>query len=106
MSHSPNTPSSLSRSLHSQNTELCYNPCQCDPTANCHSVLCVCVFFRGKGPLKNTSDVISAAKKIAEAGSRMDKLGRTIADQVSDRHVENVDGRMIIPFQLAQCTKK
>lgn len=39
---------------------------------------------RGKGPLKNTSDVISAAKKIAEAGSRMDKLGRTIADHVSD----------------------
>ena len=39
--------------------------------------------LRGKGPLKNTSDVISAAKKIAEAGSRMDKLGRTIADQVS-----------------------
>lgn len=38
---------------------------------------------RGKGPLKNTSDVISAAKKIAEAGSRMDKLGRTIADNVS-----------------------
>lgn len=40
---------------------------------------------RGKGPLKNTSDVISAAKKIAEAGSRMDKLGRTIADHVSER---------------------
>lgn len=39
---------------------------------------------RGKGPLKNTSDVISAAKKIAEAGSRMDKLGRTIADNVSE----------------------
>ncbi|KAJ3587657.1 hypothetical protein NHX12_011254, partial [Muraenolepis orangiensis] len=34
-------------------------------------------FTRGKGPLKNTSDVIGAAKKIAEAGSRMDKLGRT-----------------------------
>ncbi len=41
------------------------------------------IFFRGKGPLKNASDVISAAKKIAEAGSRMDKLGRAIADQVS-----------------------
>uniref|UniRef100_A0A2I3TCY4 Catenin alpha-1 n=3 Tax=Homininae TaxID=207598 RepID=A0A2I3TCY4_PANTR len=38
----------------------------------------------GKGPLKNTSDVISAAKKIAEAGSRMDKLGRTIADHCPD----------------------
>uniref|UniRef100_A0A8C7ZNC5 Catenin alpha-1 n=1 Tax=Oryzias sinensis TaxID=183150 RepID=A0A8C7ZNC5_9TELE len=41
-------------------------------------------FTRGKGPLKNTSDVISAAKKIAEAGSTMDKLGRTIADNCPD----------------------
>nr|XP_032651511.1 catenin alpha-1 isoform X2 [Chelonoidis abingdonii] len=41
-------------------------------------------FTRGKGPLKNTSDVISAAKKIAEAGSRMDKLGRAIADHCPD----------------------
>lgn len=37
---------------------------------------------RGKGPLKNSSDVINAAKKIAEAGSRMDKLARAVADQV------------------------
>ncbi|CAL8328513.1 unnamed protein product [Merluccius merluccius] len=36
---------------------------------------------RGKGPLKNSSDVINAAKKIAEAGSRMDKLARAVADQ-------------------------
>ncbi|KAF6731325.1 Catenin alpha-1 [Oryzias melastigma] len=41
-------------------------------------------FTRGKGPLKNTSDVISAAKKIAEAGSTMDKLGRAIADNCPD----------------------
>lgn len=40
--------------------------------------------FRGKGPLKNTSDVIKAAKKIAEAGTKMDKLGRSIADLVSE----------------------
>lgn len=39
---------------------------------------------RGKGPLKNSSDVINAAKKIAEAGSRMDKLARAVADQVRD----------------------
>ena len=32
--------------------------------------------------MKNTSDVINAAKKIAEAGSRMDKLARAVADQV------------------------
>ncbi len=43
----------------------------------------LCFFSRVKDPLKNASDVISAAKKIAEAGSRMDKLGRAIADQVS-----------------------
>uniref|UniRef100_A0A2K5YG62 Catenin alpha-1 n=1 Tax=Mandrillus leucophaeus TaxID=9568 RepID=A0A2K5YG62_MANLE len=39
---------------------------------------------RGKGPLKNTLDVITAAKKIAEAGSRMGKLGRTIANHCPD----------------------
>lgn len=39
-------------------------------------------YRRGKGPLKNSSDVINAAKKIAEAGSRMDKLARAVADQV------------------------
>ena len=50
---------------------------------DCHCVTDSFCLLRGKGPLKNTSDVISAAKKIAEAGSRMDKLGRTIADQVS-----------------------
>ena len=41
-------------------------------------------FTRGKGPLKNTSGVISPAKKIAEAGSRMDKRGRTVADHCPD----------------------
>uniref|UniRef100_A0A8C4NHC2 Catenin (cadherin-associated protein), alpha 2 n=1 Tax=Eptatretus burgeri TaxID=7764 RepID=A0A8C4NHC2_EPTBU len=41
-------------------------------------------FTRGKGPLKNTSDVISAAKKIADLGSKMDKLARSIADQCPD----------------------
>lgn len=41
-------------------------------------------FPRGKGPLKNSSDVINAAKKIAEAGSRMDKLARAVADQCPD----------------------
>lgn len=41
------------------------------------------IFSRGKGPLKNSSDVINAAKKIAEAGSRMDKLARAVADQVA-----------------------
>ncbi len=52
-------------------------------TGTVNETMYLFIFFRGKGPLKNASDVISAAKKIAEAGSRMDKLGRAIADQVS-----------------------
>lgn len=50
----------------------------------------VIVFHRGKGPLKNTSDVINAAKKIAEAGSRMDKLARAVADQVITKTSVNI----------------
>ncbi|XP_022254960.1 catenin alpha-like [Limulus polyphemus] len=38
-------------------------------------------FTRGKGPLKTTMDVINAAKRISECGTKMDKLARTIADQ-------------------------
>lgn len=38
-------------------------------------------FTRGKGPLKTTMDVINAAKKISEAGTKLDKLTRQIADQ-------------------------
>lgn len=58
--------------------------CPCSSTHNPF----ICLFHylnfsRGKGPLKNSSDVINAAKKIAEAGSRMDKLARAVADQVA-----------------------
>ncbi|XP_009635270.1 catenin alpha-3 [Egretta garzetta] len=42
-------------------------------------------FTRGRGPLKNTSDVINAAKMISESGSRMDVLARLIADQCPDQ---------------------
>lgn len=42
----------------------------------------LCIFCRGKGPLKTTMDVINAAKKIADAGSKLDKLARDIADKV------------------------
>ncbi|MEQ2222043.1 Catenin alpha-2 [Ilyodon furcidens] len=49
-------------------------------------------FTRGKGPLKNSSDVINAAKKIAEAGSRMDKLSRAVADQNERREPEKAWG--------------
>lgn len=37
--------------------------------------------YRGRGPLKTTMDVINAAKKISEAGTKLDKLTRQIADQ-------------------------
>lgn len=42
--------------------------------------------FRGKGPLKTTMDVINAAKKISEYGTKLDKLARQIADQVCLLH--------------------
>lgn len=35
----------------------------------------------GRGPLKTTMDVINAAKKISEAGNKLDKLTRKIAGQ-------------------------
>lgn len=35
----------------------------------------------GRGPLETTKDVINAAKKISEAGTKLDKLTREIADQ-------------------------
>ncbi|XP_074643646.1 catenin alpha-2-like [Tubulanus polymorphus] len=41
-------------------------------------------FTRGRGPLKNTMDVINAAKKISEAGSKLDKLARAIAEPCPD----------------------
>ncbi|XP_070539853.1 catenin alpha-2-like [Ptychodera flava] len=41
-------------------------------------------FTRGRGPLKTSMDVINAAKKIAEAGSKLDKLSRQVADQCPD----------------------
>ncbi|XP_061491128.1 catenin alpha-3 isoform X3 [Rhineura floridana] len=41
-------------------------------------------FTRGRGPLKDTSDVINAAKMISESGSRMDMLARLISIQCQD----------------------
>ncbi|KRY74485.1 Protein humpback-1 [Trichinella pseudospiralis] len=38
-------------------------------------------FTRGRGPLKNTMDVINAAKKISEAGSKLNALATRIADE-------------------------
>lgn len=42
------------------------------------------LIHRGRGPLKNTMDVIGAAKKISEVGSNLDKLANSIADEVGD----------------------
>ena len=39
------------------------------------------ILFTGKGPLQTTLAVIEAAKKISEAGTKLDKLARQIADQ-------------------------
>lgn len=41
-------------------------------------------FTRGRGPLKQTMDVINAAKKISEAGSNLDKLAKQIALECPD----------------------
>lgn len=41
-------------------------------------------FTRGKGPLKTTMDVINAAKKISELGTKLDKLTHQLADQCSE----------------------
>lgn len=41
-------------------------------------------FTRGKGPLKTTMDVINAAKKISELGTKLDRLARQLADQCTE----------------------
>ena len=38
-------------------------------------------FTRGRGPLKTTMDIITAAKKISECGAKLDKLARDIAEE-------------------------
>lgn len=45
-------------------------------------------FTRGKGPLKTTMDVINAAKKISEYGTKLDKLARQIADQCPESNTK------------------
>jgi catenin alpha len=46
-------------------------------------------FTRGKGPLKPTMAVINAAKKISEAGTKLDKLARQVADQCPESSTKN-----------------
>ncbi|RWS14752.1 alpha-catenin-like protein [Dinothrombium tinctorium] len=45
-------------------------------------------FTRGKGPLKTTMDVINAAKKISELGTKLDKLARQIANQCPESNTK------------------
>ena len=51
-------------------------------------------FTRGRGHLKTTMDVISAAKRISEAGTKLDKLARAIAD----RCVESTTKKDLIAY--------
>merc|ERR1719215_1405133 len=46
-------------------------------------------FTRGKGRLQTTLAVIEAAKKISEAGTKLDKLARQIADQCPESSTKN-----------------
>merc|ERR1712141_101205 len=46
-------------------------------------------FTRGKGPLQTTMAVINAAKKISEAGTKLDKLSRQVADQCPESSTKN-----------------
>ncbi len=41
-------------------------------------------YFRGRGPLRTTMDVINAAKMISECGSKLNKIAKDIAAQVND----------------------
>lgn len=41
------------------------------------------ISFSGRGPLRTTMDVINAAKMISECGTKLNKLARDIAAQVS-----------------------
>merc|ERR1719305_1233003 len=51
-------------------------------------------FTRGKGHLQTTMAVINAAKKISEAGTKLDKLAR----QIGDRCVESTTKKDLIAY--------
>jgi len=46
-------------------------------------------FTRGRGKLKNTTDVIDAARRIAETGTRLDEIAKHIANACPDSTVKN-----------------
>ncbi|XP_072095278.1 catenin alpha-3-like isoform X3 [Mobula birostris] len=67
-------------------------------------------FTRGRGPLKNTSDVIKAAKTISESGNRMDVLVRQIANQCQDQSCKQdllayLEQIKLYSHQLKICSK-
>ena len=45
-------------------------------------------FTRGKGPLQTTMAVITAAKKLSEAGTKLDDLAKKIADQCPESNTK------------------
>ncbi|XP_072883319.1 catenin alpha-3-like isoform X2 [Hemitrygon akajei] len=67
-------------------------------------------FTRGRGPLKNTSDVIKAAKTISDSGNRMDVLVRQIASQCQDQSCKQdllayLEQIKLYSHQLKICSK-
>ena len=46
-------------------------------------------FIKGRGKIKTTSDVIESAKKISEAGKKLDLLARKIADRCPESSTKN-----------------
>ena len=48
-------------------------------------------YFRGRGPLRNTMHVINAAKKISEAGAKLDKLCKQIGEQVKNNNKPHLE---------------
>ncbi|XP_051883728.1 catenin alpha-3-like [Pristis pectinata] len=67
-------------------------------------------FTRGRGPLKNTSDVINAAKTISDSGNRMDVLVRQIANQCQDQSCKQdllayLEQIKLYSHQLKICSK-
>nr|XP_006815572.1 PREDICTED: catenin alpha-2-like [Saccoglossus kowalevskii] len=67
-------------------------------------------FTRGRGPLKTTMDVIHAARRIADQGSKLDKLARQIAElcphsQSKDDLVAYLQRIALYCHQLNICSK-
>jgi len=76
----------------------------------CAVMLDMTNFTRGRGKLKNTSDVIEASKKIANIGSRLDNIARGIADMCPESSVKDdllayLERISLYCHQLKMCAK-